>query len=86
MQKLDLYSKENTCAGKAYPWNTAMYSSLVSQSLNGVLGLINQIIYNNNPNPLYRKANVYNDNSSKVYVRAGKNAMSSTMSFGNPFI
>ena len=86
MTSIDSNKKEEIVAGKIYPWNGAMYTSLIGQSLNSVLGLVNQIVYNNNPDPLYRKANVYNDNSSRVYVRAGKNALSSTMSFGNPYI
>lgn len=91
MIKLVREQKQKLCAGfaatpKLYPWNTALYLGFLGQSLNGVLGLINQLVYHFNPNPKYRTPNVFNDSSSKIYIRAAKNALGSTISFGSPFI
>lgn len=93
MEKLKLNDKLNckgmfaaSSAAKIYPWNTAIYVGLVGQAINGLLGLTNQIVYNNNSNPKYHSATPYDDTSSRLYIRAGHNAMCSTMSIGSPFI
>lgn len=69
-----------------YPWNTTIYTGLMGQVFNGILSLINQVVYYNNPHPKYKTPAPYQDSSSKIYVKMGKNAMSSTMLIGSPFI
>ncbi|MDE5617765.1 MAG: hypothetical protein K2I36_02905 [Ureaplasma sp.] len=75
---------KTNCAG--YMWNNALYAALIGQSINSVLGLINQIIYQNNPNPLYNRNNVYSNNASKLFIRAQGAPYTSTMSIGNPYL
>lgn len=89
MNKLELKNKQILFGGavpKIYPWNNALYLGFMGQSVNGILGLINQIVYFSNPNPKYKTPTLYNDNSSRIYIRAAKNALGSTMAFGSPFI
>ncbi|GAA5414428.1 hypothetical protein [Ureaplasma ceti] len=91
MNKLNLQQKiavqaQGFAATRIYPWNTALYAGLVGQALNGFLALINQMVYNNNTHPKYHTATAYDDHSTRLYIRAGHNAMSSTMSIGSPFI
>lgn len=78
-QKTKIYG-----SGK-YPWNTSLYTAMGCQAVNSVLGLVNQIIYNTNPNPEMKSSKIYDDTSSKMYLRAGKNALTSTLSYGSPY-
>ncbi len=72
------------CAG--YMWNNTLYTAIIGQSINSVLGLINQIIYQNNPNPLYKRNNIYSSNASKLFIRAQGSPYTSTMSIGSPYL
>lgn len=78
-EKTKIYGSGN------YPWNTSLYAAMGSQAINSVLGLVNQIVYNTNLNPLSSSSKIYDDTSSKMYLRAGKNALSSTLSYGSPY-
>ena len=87
MNKINLNERLNKYGGKglmAYPWNNVIYASIGMQSINSLLSLTNQIVYNNNDNPLYKTSTMYDNTSSRMYLRAGKNALSTTMSFGSP--
>lgn len=86
MTKVNNTTKHDIVGGSKYPWNNVIYTGLIGQSINSVLSLINQIVYNNNPNPYYKYSSIYNDSASKVYVRAQSTALKSTLSLGNPFL
>lgn len=85
MKALSYESKINLSGLGSYPWNTTLYAAMSCQAINSVLGLVNQIIYNTNENPKYKTAKIYDDTSSKMYLRAGKNALSSTISYGSSY-
>ena len=87
MKLLNKNIRSNMVAGAAkYPWNNVLYTGIIGQSINSVLSLINQIIYNNNPNPLYSHHSIYNDSGSKLFVRAQSAPLKSVISFGNPYL
>lgn len=75
---------QTSCAG--YMWNNTLYTAIIGQSINSVLGLINQIIYQKNPNPLYARNNIYSSNASKLFIRAQGSPYTSTMSIGSPYL
>ncbi len=85
MKLLNNEKKSNIYASGIYPWNATLYTAMGCQAINSVLGLINQIIYNNNSSPVYRTSKTYDDTSSRMYIRANKNAISSSLSYGNPY-
>lgn len=85
MKTLSYETKIKLSGMGTYPWNTTLYTAMGCQAVNNVLGLINQIIYNTNENPRYNTAKIYDDTSSKMYLRAGKNALSSTISYGSSY-
>lgn len=88
MRKISTSIKENIVAGSVMSptWSSVMSIGLIGQSINSVLSLINQIVYNNNPNPYYNWHSVYNDSASRLFVRAQNYPSKATMSFGNPFL
>ena len=86
MVKLEQSQKNVICGKGKYPWNNVIYTGLIGQSCNSILSLINQIIYNNNPNPYYSYSSIYNDSESKIFVRAQSMPLKSTLSFGSPYI
>lgn len=86
MTKLNSNQKSIILGSGKYPWNNVIYTGLIGQSCNSILSLINQIIYNNNPNHYYSYSSIYNDSASKIFVRAQSLALKSTLSFGSPYI
>lgn len=87
MKLLNKHITSKIYAGNTkYPWNNVLYTGIIGQSINSVLSLINQIVYNNNPNPFYSNHSIYNDSASKLFVRAQSAPLKSVISFGNPYL
>lgn len=82
MFKLNQNLKFNIYGGVG--WNNVVTTGLIGSSLNSILAMINQIVYNNNPNPLYNTSSVYNDTSSRLYIRGSSNWNYSTIAVGKP--
>ncbi len=88
MQKLQNKEKENICGGAMksnFFWNKAAGLSMISGSVVGVLNLVNQNIYYNNPNPAFSSPSMYHNTSPRTYVRASPNGYNSKINFGIPF-
>lgn len=84
MKKINLNNKLNINGG--IKWSTGLSIGLIGGSINSVLSMINQIIYNNNPNPYYNTSSVYNDSASRLYIRGQSYVSRSTISFGTPYL
>lgn len=85
MKILNNEKKVKIYGSGGYPWNTSLFTAMGCQAVNSILGLVNQIIYNNNSNPAFKTSKSYDDTSSRMYIRASKNALSSTLSYGSPY-
>lgn len=82
MLKINQNQKLNIYGGLR--WSNVVTTGLIGSSLNSILAMINQIVYNNNPNPLYKTSTVYNDTSSRLYIRGNSNWNYSSVAVGKP--
>ncbi len=88
MKKLEIESKLDITGGAMksnFFWNKAAGLSMISGSMIGVLNLVNQNIYYNNPNPAFSSPNMYRNTSPKTYIRAAPNGYNTKINFGIPF-
>ncbi|KEZ22050.1 hypothetical protein [Ureaplasma diversum] len=90
MQKLNHHLKLESIGGAAKAksmglWGGMILGSLFGDSVSSIFNLAAQIVYMNNPNPLYSKRDLLDNPAPKIYTRLNRYPTTSSFNVGSPF-